>query len=114
MDNLLHHPLRVALTLAGFLCALFALTFFDGVAPPVMVMAFVPIIFQFIRSLRSSQPVIGWVMLTLLIISFYIRPIEIKAFQFENLVISGGLLFLLLVGLHHFASERKDWTGDAK
>lgn len=99
--------------LAGFLCALSALTFFGGVAPPVMVMLFIPIIFQFIRSPRRSQVVIGWVMLTLLMISFYIRRIEIEAFQFENLVTYGGLLFLLLAGLHLFMSERKDRTSDA-
>lgn len=114
MDNLLHHPLRVALTLAGFLCALSALTFFGGVAPPVMVMPFIPIIFQFIGSPRRSQAAIGWVMLMLLTISYLMRRIEIAAFQFENLITYGGLLFLLLAGLHLFVSERMGRTSDAK
>ena len=79
-----------------------------------MVMPYIPIIFQFIQSSRKSQVVIGWVMLTLLIICFYIRRIEIVGFQFENIVIYGGLLFLLLAGLHLFVSGRKNQTSDAK
>jgi hypothetical protein len=114
MNNLLHHPLRVALTLAGFLCALSALMFLRGVTPPVMVMPFIPIIFQFIGSPRRYQGAIGWVMLTLLITSFFMRRIEIEAFQFENLITYGGLLFLLMASLHLFVSERVDRTIDAK
>lgn len=113
MDNLLHHPLRVTLTIAGFLCALSALTFFGGAAP-AMVLPYIPIIFQFIGSPRRSQVAIGWLMLTLLMISFCIRRIEIESFQYENFVTYGGMLLLLVAGLHLFVSQRKNRINDAK
>jgi len=53
-------------------------------------------------------------MLMLLTISYLMRRIEIAAFQFENLITYGGLLFLLLAGLHLFVSERMGRTSDAK
>lgn len=113
MDNLLNHPLRVTLTLAGFLCALFASTFFGGAAP-AMLIPFIPLIFQFIGSSRRSQAVIGWIMLTLLLASFYVGRIEIGASQFESFITYGGMIFLLLAGLHLFVSERKARTSKAK
>jgi NADH:ubiquinone oxidoreductase subunit 6 (subunit J) len=114
MDNLLHHPLRVALTLSGFLCALSSLMFLGGVPPLVIVMPYIPIIFQFIGATRRYQVVIGWIMLTLLITSFSMRMFGIEPLQSDHLIVYSGPLLLLLAGLHLFVSERKNRTSDAR
>jgi hypothetical protein len=114
MDNLLHHPLRVALILTGFLCALLALTFFGGGAAAMMI-PYIAIILRFIGSPQKSLVVTGWLLLFLMIISLCVRRIEIDGFRFENHVILGGPLLLLFAGLHLLVSEsRKKRTSNAK
>ncbi|MES2477257.1 MAG: hypothetical protein V4640_15840 [Verrucomicrobiota bacterium] len=114
MDNLLHHSLRVALILAGFLCALSALTFFGGVAAAVL-LPYIPIIFQFIGSRQKSLVLIGWLSLFLLVGCFIVRPIKIEGFRFEELATYGALLLLLLAGVHLWVSDsRKNRTNESK
>lgn len=88
--------------------------FLGGVPPLVIVMPYIPIIFQFIGATRRYQVVIGWIMLTLLITSFSIRMFGIEPLQSDHLIVYSGPLLLLLAGLHLFVSERKNRTSDAK
>ena len=114
MDNLLHHPLRVALILAGFLCALAVLTFFRGAAA-AMLLPYIPIIFQFIASRRKSLVLIGWLSLFLLVVCFSIRPIRIEGFRFEEVVTFGAFLLLLIAGVHLWVSDLcKNRTNESK
>ena len=80
-----------------------------------MVIAFIPVIFQFVGSPQKTLMAIGWLMLFLLLISYYVRRIAIGTFQFEELVTYGGPFLLLLACVHLRVSEsRKNRPNDAE
>ncbi len=104
MNNFLHHPVRAALILIGILCALSAFTFFGA---PVMMIPYIPIVFQFIASAQRALAVVGWLLLSLVTTTFIIGQAEIQGFQFEKLVVYGGPLLLLSASLHLLVSESR-------
>jgi hypothetical protein len=112
MEKFLHHPVRVALTLAAFLCALSAFTFFGA---PWMLAPFIPLTFGFIASKKRSSMVVGWIFLFLVIACFINGQIKIDGFRFEKLVIYGVPSLLLLASLHlHVSESRKNRTMNTK
>jgi hypothetical protein len=107
MNNLLCHPVRVAMILVGILCALSAFIFFRT---PAVIIPYIPIVFQFITSTQRSLSVIGWLLLSLVITSFIIGRIEIEGFPFEKFVVYGGPLLLLSAAFHLLLSKSQKGT----
>lgn len=107
MNNLLHHPVRVAMILVGILCAISSFTFFRT---PVVMIPYIPIVVQFITSTQRFLTVIGWLLLSLVITSFIIGRIEIEGFRFEKFVVYGGPLLLLSAGFHLLLSKSQKGT----
>ena len=72
-----------------------------------MMIPYTPIVFQFLASPQRSLKVIGWLLLSLVTISFIVGQAEIEGFRFEKLVVYGGPLLLLFAGLHLLVSESR-------
>lgn len=103
MNNLLHHPTRIALALGGILFSLIAVALFD-VAPITLLSAFFLII-QFITSKRTSLTIVGYGMLLLVGIVSTIGRIEIKNTHLDLFFGIGGLVLMLLALIHLVASR---------
>ena len=72
-----------------------------------MMIPYIPIVFRFLASTQRSLTVMGWLLLSLVIISFIVGQAEVESFRFEKLVVYGGPSLLLLAVLHLLVSESR-------
>ena len=105
MDNLLHHPARVALALLGILFALAAFTFFGQ---PVMLIPAVPLLFRFLCSRKRFLIVVGWGVALLVVVSFCTERTKVEGFPLEKLVVFGGPGLMILAFIHFMASKTSE------